>query len=348
VNGRNCSAEGADHQPRGEFRGWGAFRCEMETESAQPSVGELARRQWGIVTREQLVERGMSTRGISDWVRDGRLHRLHRGIYAYGHDRLRVEGRWLAAVLACGPGAVLSHRSAARLWELRQNNSQLVDVTVPSRNGRIRRAGIRIHRSGRLAPEEVTVRNGIPVTTVARTLLDLADVLNPQALRRAITEAEYRGLFDLTSLIAVVQNNPGRRGAKLMRAAEAAGHRTRSRLEERFLAFIDKWGVEAPESNVWLEGYEVDFLWRRVGLAVELDGLKEHGTRAAVRADRKRDRDLWRAGFRTIRLTDDALDAPQEVLLDLAGAGVRVDTQAGVRVDTQAGVRVDSWPRASS
>ena len=231
----------------------------------------------------------------------------------------------MAAVLACGPGAVLSHRSAARLWEVRQNNAALIDVTVPSRNGRIRRAGIRVHRSGRLGAEEITERDGIPVTTLARTLLDLADVIHPQALRRAITEAEYRGRFDLTSLPAVVQNNPGRRGAKVMRAAEQAGHRTRSPLEDRFLAFAERWRVEEPESNVWLEGYEVDFLWRRVGLVVELDGVAEHGTRAAVRRDRKKDRVLWRAGFRTMRLTADALDAEEEVALDLAQAGVRVE-----------------------
>ena len=235
-------------------------------------------------------------------------------------------------MFACGPGAVLSYRSGAWLWEVRQNTAGLVDVTVPSRNGRMKRAGIRIHRSRRLAPEEITEVRGIPVTTVARTLLDLADVLNPQALRRAITEAEYRNRFDLTSLIAVVENNPGRRGAKLMRAAEAAGHRTRSPLEDRFLAFIETWGVEEPESNAWLEGYEVDFLWRRVGLVVEVDGAAEHGTRAAVRRDRKRDRELWRAGFRTMRLTDDALDAEEEVAVDLA----------------QAGVSVASCPRASS
>jgi hypothetical protein len=205
-------------------------------------------------------------------------------------------------------------------------------VTVPSQNGRIRRAGIRIHRSGRLASEEVTERHGIPVTTIARTLLDLADVLDPQALRRAITEAEYRGLFDLTTVIAVVQNNPGRRGAKLMRAAEAAGHRTRSPLEDRFLAFIERWGVEEPESNVWLEGYEVDFLWRGVGLVVELDGGAEHGTRHALNADRLRDRVLWRRGIRTMRLTGEALTDVEAVLRDLA----------------QAGVSVESWPRASS
>ena len=295
-------------------------------------LGELARRQWGVVTREQLAAAGVGNSGISDWVRYGRLHRLHRGIYAYGHDRLRIEGRWLAAVLACGPGAALSHRSGARLWEMRQSSTGLIDVTVPSRNGRIRRTGIRVHRSGRLAPEEVTAARGIPVTTVARTLLDLADVLDPQALRRAITEAEYRNRFDLTTLNAVVENNPGRRGAKLMRAVNAAGHRTRSPLEDRFLAFIARWGVEEPESNVWLEGYEVDFLWRKVGLVVEMDGGAEHGTRAAVSRDRRRDRVLWRAGFRTMRLTDDALDAEGEVASDLI----------------QAGVSVDSWPRASS
>jgi Protein of unknown function (DUF559) len=276
---------------------------------------------------------GFSANGISEWVRTGRLVRLHRGIYAYGHDRLRIEGRWLAGVLACGPGAVLSHRDAAQLWELRQSYSGLIDVTVPSQNGRIRRTGIRVHRSGRISPEEVTERSGIPVTTVARTLLDLADVLAPQALRRAVTEAEYRDLFDLTAINAVVNANPGRRGRKLMTAAvEGRLHRTRSPLEDHFLAFKARWGVEEPESNVWIEGYEVDFLWRRVGLAVELDGLAAHATREAVRRDRRKDRVLWRAGIRTLRLTGDALDAEEELLADLA----------------QAGVRVESWPRASS
>ena len=286
-----------------------------------------------MVTRDQLIASGVGTRGISDWVQRGRLHRLHRGIYAYGHDRLRVEGRWLAAVLACGPAAVLSHGTAARMWEIRQSNSALIDVTVPSRAGRIRRKGIRIHRSGRLAPQEVTVRNGIPVTTVARTLLDLADVLDTQALRRAVTEAEYTNRFDLTAFNAVVQDNPGRRTRKLMTAAfEGRQHRTRSPLEDRFLRFMDRWGVEEAECNAWIEGYEVDFAWTRVGLVVELDGVAAHGTRAAVRRDRRKDRVLWRAGFRTMRLTADALNAEEEVLADLV----------------QAGVRVASWPRASS
>jgi predicted transcriptional regulator of viral defense system len=275
---------------------------------------------------------GLSAHGIAEWVRTGRLVRLHQSVYAFGHDRLRIEGRWLAAVMACGPGAVLSHRDAAQLWEIRQSSASVIDVTVPSQNGRIRRRGIRVHRSGRLAAEEVTRRSGIPVTTVARTLLDLADVLGKQALRRAVTEAEYRSRFDLTSLAAVVEGNPGRRGRTLLEAADARQDRTRSPLEDRFVGFLDRWGVEEPESGVWIEGYEVDFVWTRVGLVVELDGVAAHGTREAVRRDRKRDRVLWRAGFRTMRLTDDALDAEEDVLLDLA----------------QAGVSVARWPRASS
>jgi hypothetical protein len=298
-----------------------------------PRLQEVARRQWGVVTRGQLADMGLSARGIEEMLRTGRLIRLHRGVYAYGHDRLRREGHWLAAVLACGPGAVLSHRSAAALWGIRPSESGVVDVTIPSRAGRIRRRGVRVHRSGRLTADEVTVRDGIPVTTVARTLLDLADDLDLQALRRAVTEAEYRHLYDHTSLTAVVELNPGRRTKKLMTAAtEGKLHRTRSPLEDRFAGFVDRHGVEDPECNVHVEGYEVDFLWRRVGLAVELDGLDAHGTREAVRRDRRKDRALWRVGVRTMRLTGDALDAEEEVLADLV----------------QAGVRVASWPRASS
>jgi hypothetical protein len=305
----------------------------MERKNALPGLAALAERQWGLVTRAQLVDAGLRERGIAEWVRSGRLRRLYRGVYAFGHDRLRVEGRWLAAVMACGPGAVLSHRDAAQLWEIRQSSASMIDVTVPSQNGRIRRRGIRVHRSGRLAAEEGTRRSGIPVTTVARTLLDLADVLDKQALRRAVTEAEYRNRFDLTSLTAVVESNPGRRGRKLMTAAMEGGHhRTRSPLEDRFLRFLDRWGVEEPQTNIWLEGYEVDFAWTRVGLVVELDGAAAHTTRAALNADRLRDRRLWRAGLRTMRLTDDALDAEEEVLADLV----------------QAGVSADSCPRASS
>jgi predicted transcriptional regulator of viral defense system len=222
-----------------------------KTESAHPDLAALARQQWGVVTRRQLTELGMGTRGISDWVQGGRLHRLYRGVYAVGHDRLRLEGRWLAAVFACGPGTVHSHRDAAQLWELRQGNSALIEVTVSSRNGRRGQRGIRLHRTKRLRPDEVTMRHGIPVTTVARTLLDLADVIDRQALKRAITEAEYTNQFDPTAVNAAVQNNLGRRGATLMEAATGRRHRTRSVLERRFLAFWSGigWRSRSPLSG---------------------------------------------------------------------------------------------------
>jgi hypothetical protein len=271
---------------------------------------------------------GMGTRGISDWVRRDRLQRLYRGVYAVGHDRLRLEGRWLAAVFACGPGAVLSHRDAAQLWQLRQSNSAYIEVTVPSLNGRRKQQGIRIHRSGRLRPEDVTVRHAIPVTTLARTLLDLADVLDRQALKRVITEAEYTNQFDLSAINAVVSANPGRASAQLMAAVGGAGHRTRSELEDRFLAFLERHDVEPPQTGVWIEGYELDFVWTRAGLVVELDGLAAHTTRATFNADRLRDRRLWRAGLRTMRLTSQALDDEEAVLDDLAQAGVNVPSRS--------------------
>ena len=302
----------------------------MERKSAQPTLAELARRQWGVVTRAQLTELGVRDRGIADWVRSGRLHRLYRGIYAVGHDRLRLEGRWLAAVLACGPGAVLSHRDAGVLWDLRQSNSAYIDVTVPSRNGRKRQAGIRVHRSGRLRRDEVTVRNGIPVTTVARTLLDLADVLDRQALKRVITEAEYLNLFDLAALNAVVQSESGpprRQADGGGRRALAIGH-DRS-WSERFLALLERHRVEEPESGVWIEGYETDFLWRSAGLVVELDGLAAHRTRrqdrwgiGAVTADSVAGRAFARCGSRR------GLDEPEAVLDDLAHAGVSVPSRS--------------------
>jgi hypothetical protein len=300
----------------------------MARESARPTLGELARRQWGLVTRAQLTDLGVADSTVRDWVRGDRLRRLYRGVYAVGHDRLRLEGRWLAAVMACGPGAVLSHRDAAQLWQLRQSNSAYIEVTVPSLNGRRKQTGIRIHRSGRLRPEDVTVRHGIPVTTLARTLLDLADVLERQPLKRAITEAEYTNQFDLTAVNAAVQNNPGRASAKLMAAIAASGDRTRSELEDRFLDLLDRHGVEPPQTAVTIDGYELDFLWKRAGLVVELDGLAAHTTRRSFNADRLRDRRLWRRGLRTMRLTSEALLDEAAVLDDLAQAGVSVPSRS--------------------
>jgi very-short-patch-repair endonuclease len=307
----------------------------MDTKSAQPPrdvrLAVLAKRQHGVVTLAQLVDLGLSEKGIAERVRTGRLHRIHRGVYAMSPARLTREGYWLAAVLACGPGAVLSHRSAASLWELRPSAAQTIDVTVPARSGRRRRPGIRVHRSRRLATEATVTRDGIPVTSVARTLLDLADVVPTQALKRAIDEAEYRGRLDLTSLHAVVQANPGRRGATLLALATEPTQRTRSDLEDDFLAFCRRHRLPRPQTRASVAGYEVDFVWPHARLIVEADGLAAHRTRKAFEDDRKRDRRTLLAGYRTVRLTDrdirdDALEvaeAIRELLAQTATSSAR-------------------------
>lgn len=258
-----------------------------------------------------MLALGLGEHGVYERVRTDRLLRLHRGVYAVGHEQLRRDGYRLAAVLACGPGAVLSHVSAAELWSIRGSASGVIDVTVPSRAGRIRRKGIRTHRSGRLRSADVTVKGGIRATTVARTLLDLADVLNNQALKRAIDESEYQRLFDLTALTAVVSANPGRRGAKLLKLAADPPHLTRSEMENRFLRICARHNIPAPHTNQTLLGYEVDAFRPKAKLAVELDGYAAHGTRKAFQADR--DRRLLSAGFRPIRVT--AVDLRNEPAL---------------------------------
>ncbi|MGH2714644.1 MAG: DUF559 domain-containing protein [Thermoleophilaceae bacterium] len=267
------------------------------------------------MTRDQLRRLGVGEHGIAERIRTRRLHRLHRGVYALGHDALRPEAYWLAAVLACGDGAVLSHASAAAHWGIRPSAAATVDVTVPARSGRTRRKSIRVHRSGRLTEAEVTAHEGIPVTTVARTLLDLADVLPDQALKRTIDEAEYQGLLDLTPLIAIVEGNPGRRGRKVMALATSPQELTRSNLEQCFLEMVTRRGLPRPRVNMWVEGYEVDFCWPDAKLIVEIDGRAAHGTRGAFERDRLRDRRLLRAGFRTIRLTDRGLRYDEDAIV---------------------------------
>ena len=271
-------------------------------------IAAIAKRQWGLITRTQLLGLGLSAHGISERLRSRRLHRIYRGVYAVGHPVLRREACWLAGVLACGPGATLSHRSAAALWEIAADSATTVDVTVPTRTGRTRRAGIRVHRSGRLAPTEVTVHDGIPVTTVARTLLDYADTATRQSVKRAIDESEYRRLFDLTALRAVVENNPGRRGARLLELAASPPEPTRTELERTFLALTERHGLPRPRVGVDVGPYTADFMWPDAKLIVETDGLDAHGTRAALEHDRRRDRWMLHRGYRTVRLTDRALD----------------------------------------
>jgi very-short-patch-repair endonuclease len=204
----------------------------------------------------------------------------------------------MAAVLACGPGTVLSHRSAAALWELGLVWGDAVEVTASSEH---RCDGVTVHRSRTLSREHLTVRARIPVTTVARTLIDLADVLDDRALTRAVNEAQVRYRVQLDAVV----NVPGRRGAPRLRAIleRSAGAPTRSVLEDTFLALIERERLPRPEVNQHVAGYEVDMLWRRQRLIVELDGRRFHDHPRAFERDRERDADLAAAGFTVVRVT---------------------------------------------
>jgi very-short-patch-repair endonuclease len=269
-------------------------------------VAVLAERQHGIVATRQLAALGLSQRAVSHRAAAGRLHRVHRGVYAVGHPVLTVDGRRVAAVLAAGPGAALSHASAAALWEIRPTSAARIDVTVPSAGGRAKRPGLRIHRAAGLRDDELTEHRAIRVTTVARTLLDLASSMPRRALERALDEAEIRDLYDRRELEAVTAAHAGERGARrLRRAIDEDGDPTLtdSELEELMLALCDEHGLPRPRPRAWVAGLRVDFLFAQSRLVVETDGYRYHRTRRAFERDRERDAILARAGYRTLRFT---------------------------------------------
>ena len=264
-------------------------------------IARGAERQWGVVTRGQLRAAGLGDTAIDRRLADGRLRRLHRGVYALGHAALRIEGVWLAAVLACGPDAALSHRTAAALWGL--FDTRVLDVTA---TGARRRPGIVTHR-GRLAAADRTVRRGMPVTTVARTLLDLGEVLERAELTRTLEQAMRLKLYSRRALDEAASRAAGRRALRPLRACldelEPRRARTRSELERRALALISDHGLPAPEVNARLLGLEVDLHWPDRRLVVELDGHAFHTTPAEFERDRRRDADLTAAGHRVVRFT---------------------------------------------
>jgi very-short-patch-repair endonuclease len=252
----------------------------------------------------------MTTAGVRSRVEVGRLHRVHQGLYAVGHSVLSREGRWMAAVLACGSGAVLSHCSAAALWGIREDRGGSIDVTAPNRRGRIPR-GIAAHRDGSLAPADRTNLHGIPCTTIARTLLDLAAVVPVWELRKAVAEAEVLRVLDLASMHELIRRSRGCRGVArlrlLLEELDPATKRTRSELERRFLHMCSAAGLPRPEVNSSLDvgdGWlEADFLWRGARLIVEADSRRFHDTGSAFERDRRREQRLQLAGWRVSRCT---------------------------------------------
>jgi len=269
-------------------------------------VAQLAAAQHGVISWRQLIDAGLSRRAIDHRVRSGLLHRLHRGVFAVGHLALTREARWIAAVLAYGDGAALSHASAATLWDLRPPSRALVHVTVASRNGRAQRDGVVIHRSATLLADDVEENRGIRVTSVARTLLDVATTQPLAVLQRAMERSEILELFDLREVQAVIDRHPTSHGVPALRVALELyrdHERTRSDLEAFFRDLCAEHRVERPQVNAIVEGVEVDFLWRRQRLVVEVDGRATHLTRAAFERDRAKDAKLTLTGYRVVRFT---------------------------------------------
>jgi very-short-patch-repair endonuclease len=268
----------------------------MDARNAQgwPAVAALAATQNGRVHVTQLRGLGISRGSIEKAVRSGRLHREHVGVYAVGHVAPTRTGRWHSAVLACGSGALLSHRSAASLWGIRDGEGPRVDVTVPTRNGR-RRPGITVHRAP-LTVQDAAVRFGVPVTSVARTIADMAFTVDEDAVIRTVREAQFHGLFDL----AAVERTHAR--AALGRILEDL-RPTDSALGDEFLALLDRHGLPRPVGQQNIMGHRVDFVWPGARLVVEVDGAGAHLTFDAFQRDRSQANVLQRAGYVVLRFT---------------------------------------------
>lgn len=268
-------------------------------------IAEHARRQHGAVSIGQLRAAGLSDSAVSKRCRSGRLHRLHRGVYAVGHVAASAERRWMAAVLALGNGAVLSHRSAAELLGLLPARDEPVDVSLPSRHGRLRRNGIRVHRPVSLRPKEMTRRRGVPVTSPTRTIADLRRAVPAQEWRRAIRQAEFLGL----AIDPVLEPD-----------------RTRSELEREFLKLCRRHLLPKPAVNLRVGPFTVDFCWVERRLIVETDGYAAHRGRAAFEDDRVRDLKLRALGYEVLRLSykqvvDDSAEVAAVLRAELERSG---------------------------
>jgi hypothetical protein len=288
-------------------------------------IGERAAAQHGVVARAQLLELGLGPGAIDRRLERGRLRLVHRGVYAVGHDALTRHGHWMAGVLSCGPDAVLRHRTAAALWGFRLSSSPLIEVFVPAPRKLRRRGDLRPHRTSLFA-DEVALEDGIPVTSVARTVLDLAEVMRRPQHERVADRAEALYPGTAQQLERLVARHPGKRGVAVVRAILEAGRvgeaTPRLGLEERFLVFLDQHGLPRPRTNVWMQidedWIEADCVWREPRVIVELDGRDGHVTWAAAQRDRRRDRRLEARGWRVIRITWSQLDdEPAEVAADL-------------------------------
>jgi predicted transcriptional regulator of viral defense system/very-short-patch-repair endonuclease len=295
-------------------------RASDSTPPNDARIAALARSQHGVLSRAQLSALGVGRGEIAYRIKLGRLHRVHPAVYAVGHPILSLKAKFMAATLAVGDGAVLSHRSAAELHGLLKSATATIDVSARRRCPV--RPAITTHQTRTLKPQDMITVDGIAITTVARTLLDLADVAPQRRVERALDQAEILRVFDLAALDDTLARANGRRGAALLRAAVEQHRRgptlTRSELEEAFLVLVDEAEFDRPIMNTMVCGFEVDAYWPHHGLVVELDSFRYHRTRRIFESDRARDIALQTAGLRTARFTDRRInDEPAVVQRDL-------------------------------
>ena len=297
---------------------------EVDT-AADVEVARRAAEHWGVLSLAELRACGLAREAVGVRVRNGRLHPLHRGVYAVGHANVPLEGGFLAAVKACGPRAVLSHASAAALWGLRDWDGRPPEVTVPG-SGTRRATGVRVHRA-RLAPEDRARCSGIPVTSPARTLVDLASSLPERTLRRAVRQAQSLRLVSVRHVLAALERAGPYRGRAALAGLLIAGPApTRSELEDVVLDLILRGGLDHPQVNVplTLAGRRVipDFRWPAQRLVVEADGAAWHEHRLAREDDAERQALLEGHGERVLRVTwEQAVGRPGETLRRLRAAG---------------------------
>lgn len=275
----------------------------MPRVAVETRIAQIAAAQNGVVTRGQLLAAGLSASAIQRRTAAGRFSTLHRGVYGTT-SFLPSDARLTAAFLACGAGSVISHRSAAELWEILPSTTGEVDVALPGATHRCLH-GIRIHRV-RLGPAEATTRRGIPTTTPARTLVDIAARVDRETLERAVAAAERERLVTRSELTALVERHRGRPGITTVRGLVekiTGPNLTRSEAERRFLSLIRRARLPAPHTNVRVEEFEIDFFWPDHDLAVEVDGYRYHGSRVRFEADRQRATRLASLGIHVVPVT---------------------------------------------
>jgi very-short-patch-repair endonuclease len=265
---------------------------------------ELAGRQHGVVARRQLLALGFNAREIEHRVKRGRLHLIMRGVYAVGWPRLTPKRRWMAAVLACGEGALMSHCSAAALWEIGSERGGLIDLSV-MRRAELKRRGLRVRGRPSLTAERITTHDGIPVTTPVQTLIDLSTELPAIRVERAVNEADKRDLIDPETLRAELDRYVGEPGVKsLGRLLDKRTFRlSDSDLEVLFRPIAMEANLPSPLTKEEVNGFEVDFFFPDLGLIIETDGLRYHRTPSTQTRDARRDRAHTLAGMTPLRFT---------------------------------------------